>query len=66
MRYGHDTLKTARRHVILMSRSDPSRIVAYDEVVTSNDPENSLSTFLTPKQFITDYKDISNLDGQVS
>ena len=49
-----------------MSRSDPSRIVAYDEVVTSNDPENPLSTYLTPKQFITAYKDISNLDDQVN
>lgn len=65
MRYSHDTLKTARRHVILMSRSDPSQIVAYDEVMTSNDPENPLSTYLTPKQFITDYKDISNIDDQV-
>jgi hypothetical protein len=48
-----------------MSRTDSSRIIAYDEVVTSNDPENLMNTFTTPKTFITNLKDLSNLDDQV-
>jgi hypothetical protein len=59
-------MRARRKHVVMMSRSDSSQIIAYDEVVTSTDPENPMNTYVIPKTFITNFKDLSNLDNQVS
>lgn len=48
----------------MMKRSEPSKYITYDEVTTSTDPHNPLSTFLTPQVFITNYKSVSSLDDQ--
>ena len=57
VRYSHDTLRTTRRHVVMIDRASPDHIVSYDEVTTMTDPDNPLNTFDEATTYITNFNE---------
>ena len=65
VRYAHDQKRQTRRHVVMMDRQRPSRVVIYDEVTIMYDPSDETLIMPTAKTYITNYEeeDIPEGDG---
>lgn len=55
IRYSHDPKKNYRQHVLLVSISDPSKVISYDLVTTYHDPANPYSEFTVPRTYVMNY-----------
>lgn len=64
VRYAHDQKRESRRHVVLMDRTDTSKVWTYDEVTTMTDPYNIYHEFTQPTLFITNLK-TENVDSDI-
>lgn len=66
VRYSHDSLRDTRRHVVMVDRQNPDKVVTYDEVTTLQDPANPTNQYDEPVLYVTNYVEESTADDDTT